>query len=447
MALKRALVVDDSKVARVTLKNQLEAYNLRVELAESGEEALELLQTHMVDVIFMDHIMPGMDGLEAVSLIKSNPATATIPVMMYTSKEGEVYVSEARALGAVGVLPKRVEPGVLFGMLEKLGLVKDRRARANGGDADSAEAHSESAHVGDKPLGIEVSRVVSRILEDQHSELRSDILNSYRSFAKQVANEVHDQLREDQRLDEVEQELERRQQRTWRVATVLLAFVVVIMLMQILHIRSERDSAMAELSESRAALEQERQAAVAQGEQLATSGASAQASLESAERMLYLNGLIREMNASGAVPFDEVPFNEARVDDISWLMLRLADAGFQGTVQIESHLGAFCLVSDAAGIYRLEDPAAPFTSCSFIGHPLDGSRLLSDRQTSHFEFFRAASPALANSGIDLEVVIRDRTDSAPRVPYPDNPQTAGDWNRIAAINNRLEYALLPDGSL
>ena len=53
MALKRALVVDDSKVARVTLKNQLEAYNLRVELAESGEEALELLQTHMVDVIFM----------------------------------------------------------------------------------------------------------------------------------------------------------------------------------------------------------------------------------------------------------------------------------------------------------------------------------------------------------------------------------------------------------
>ncbi len=447
MALKRALVVDDSKVARVTLKNQLEAYNLRVELAESGEDALELLKTHMVDVIFMDHIMPGMDGLEAVALIKSNPATATIPVMMYTSKEGEVYVSEARALGAVGVLPKRVEPGVLFGMFEKLGLVKDRRAKTNGERSAGADAQDESGEVRERPIGIEVSRVVSRILEDQHSELRSDILNSYRNFAKQIASEVHDQLREDQRLDEVKQELARRQQWPWRIASVLLAFVVIIVLMQLLHVRSERDSAMAQLAETRAALEDERQAAAARGAQLATNAASAQSSIESAERKVYLDGLIRDMNASGAVPFDEVPFNEARVDDISWLMLRLADAEFQGTLQIESHLGAFCLVSDAAGIYRLEDAAAPFTSCSFIGHPLDGSRLLSDRQTSHFEFFRAASPLLANSSIDLEVIIRDRTDSTVRVPYPDNPQYAGDWNRIAAINNRLEYALLPNDSL
>ncbi len=444
MALKRALVVDDSKVARITLKNQLEAYDLRVELAESGEDALELLKTHMVDVIFMDHIMPGMDGLEAVSLIKSNPATATIPVMMYTSKEGEVYVSEARALGAVGVLPKRVEPGVLFGMLEKLGLVKDRRGKSNGGGTD---AEGEAADVGDKPLGIEVSRVVSRILEDQHIELRSDILNSYRGFAKEVAVELHDQMREDQRIEEVEQELARRQQRTWRVASILLAFVVVIVGMQWLHVRSERDAAMAELSDARAALEQERQAATARQEQLATITTAEQSSFESAERRQYLDRLIRDMNAAGAVPFYEVPFNEARVDDISWLMLRLTDAGFEGTLQIESHLGAFCLVSDASGIYQLEDADAPFTSCSFIGHPLDGSRLLSDRQTSHFEFFRAASPLLADSGIDLQVVIRDRTDSVPRVPYPDNPQTAGDWNRIAAINNRLEYALLPGDAL
>ncbi len=136
MSLKRALVVDDSKVARVTLQKQLQEYDLQVELAESGEAAIELLKTRMVDVIFMDHIMPGMDGLEAVALIKSNPLTATIPVMMYTSKEGEVYVSEARALGAVGVLPKQVQPGVLFGMLTRLGLVRDRRRVARE-DAES----------------------------------------------------------------------------------------------------------------------------------------------------------------------------------------------------------------------------------------------------------------------------------------------------------------------
>ena len=57
----------------------------------------------------MDHLMPGMDGFQAIQAIKGNPDTATIPVVMYTSQEGELYVSQARALGAVGVLPKTVK--------------------------------------------------------------------------------------------------------------------------------------------------------------------------------------------------------------------------------------------------------------------------------------------------------------------------------------------------
>ena len=110
MSFKRALVVDDSKSARLALKVLLERYELIVDFAETGEEAIDFLKSQTVDVIFMDHTMPGMTGLEAVSAIKSNPRTAMIPVMMYTAKEGEVYVGQARALGAVGVLPKQVQP-------------------------------------------------------------------------------------------------------------------------------------------------------------------------------------------------------------------------------------------------------------------------------------------------------------------------------------------------
>ena len=88
----------------------LETHDLDVDTAVSAEDALDYLNEHRPDVIFMDHLMPGMDGFEAVSAIKNNPATATIPIMMYTSQEGEVYVGQARALGAVGVLPKQVEP-------------------------------------------------------------------------------------------------------------------------------------------------------------------------------------------------------------------------------------------------------------------------------------------------------------------------------------------------
>src|SRR6187455_2251751 len=110
MSAKRALIVDDSRSARVILTRILESYELEVDSAESAEQALEYLRHGRPDVIFMDHLMPGMDGFQAVRAIKSNPRTATIPILMYTSQEGELYVGQARALGAVGVLPKSVAP-------------------------------------------------------------------------------------------------------------------------------------------------------------------------------------------------------------------------------------------------------------------------------------------------------------------------------------------------
>jgi len=91
----------------------------------SAEDALEYLKSNLPDIIFLDHTMPGMDGLETIKLIKSNPMTATVPVLMYTAKQGDVYVSQARALGAVDVLPKGMEKNYLAKALTKLGLIKD----------------------------------------------------------------------------------------------------------------------------------------------------------------------------------------------------------------------------------------------------------------------------------------------------------------------------------
>ena len=84
MSAKRALVVDDSKSARVVLSRMLEKYGIAVDTADSAESALDYLERERPDVVFMDHLMPGMDGLQAVKIIKANPATATIPIMMYT---------------------------------------------------------------------------------------------------------------------------------------------------------------------------------------------------------------------------------------------------------------------------------------------------------------------------------------------------------------------------
>src|ERR1700759_926892 len=127
MASKRALVVDDSKSARVILSRMLEKYDIEVVMAESAEQAIEYLGGNRPDAIFMDHLMPGMDGLQAVRVIKSNPQTAMIPIMMYTSQEGELYVGQARAPAAMGVLPKQVRPVDVSKVLYELHLLPERR--------------------------------------------------------------------------------------------------------------------------------------------------------------------------------------------------------------------------------------------------------------------------------------------------------------------------------
>ena len=127
MTFKRALIVDDSKSARLFLARILEKYDLDVDNAENAEAAIQYLTTQRPDVIFMDHMMPGMDGFQAVQAIKNNPRTATIPIMMYTSQEGELYLGQARALGAVGVLPKQIKQADVSKVLYQLHLVADRR--------------------------------------------------------------------------------------------------------------------------------------------------------------------------------------------------------------------------------------------------------------------------------------------------------------------------------
>ena len=91
MAIKNALIVDDSKSARIMLQRLLKKMNVGSLAVESAEEAIRYLEEKQPDVIFMDHMMPGMDGLEATQTIKNNPKTQSIPTIMYTSKEGDGY--------------------------------------------------------------------------------------------------------------------------------------------------------------------------------------------------------------------------------------------------------------------------------------------------------------------------------------------------------------------
>lgn len=120
MTVKHVLVVDDSKSARFMLRKMLGKINLTADLAESGEEALVYLKDHQPDAIFMDHMMPGLNGLETVEKIKTNPQTAVIPVVMYTSQDGTEYQKNVISHGVLDILAKPASPDKLSAVVRKL---------------------------------------------------------------------------------------------------------------------------------------------------------------------------------------------------------------------------------------------------------------------------------------------------------------------------------------
>jgi CheY-like chemotaxis protein len=174
----KILVVDDSKSARFAIRSMLKKSDVAVELAESGEEALETLKKSKPDAIFMDHMMPGMDGFETTKEIKKDPATATIPVFMCTSNEGEEYIVEAKSIGAMGILPKPATPERIAEVLAAL--EADHQAR----QAAEAEAPAEKvppAAAGLEPAAIqEIARgaaesVLNELLDTRIAALKSEL--------------------------------------------------------------------------------------------------------------------------------------------------------------------------------------------------------------------------------------------------------------------------------
>jgi CheY-like chemotaxis protein len=117
MNYTKALVVDDSRVARITLKKKLEQYGLAVDMAESAQEAIDYLHRTPVDIIFMDYMMPEVDGLEATRRIKADAAIPNVPVIICSGKEDDDYSDLARSLGASEIIAKPPANEVLEAIL------------------------------------------------------------------------------------------------------------------------------------------------------------------------------------------------------------------------------------------------------------------------------------------------------------------------------------------
>ena len=104
--IKNILVVDDIVAERENITAILQAGNYFVETASSGEEAVQKLESYMPDLIFMDIVMPGMDGFFACREITNNDKTCDIPVVFVSSKVDEVDKVWGKLQGAKGHISK-----------------------------------------------------------------------------------------------------------------------------------------------------------------------------------------------------------------------------------------------------------------------------------------------------------------------------------------------------
>lgn len=103
---RRILVVDDDPRLRHIVDLFLSLEGFDVAQAESGEDCLNQIAVAIPDLVILDIMMPGMDGIEACKRIRSNPKTARIPVLMFSALSGDVDVENARLAGANHLITK-----------------------------------------------------------------------------------------------------------------------------------------------------------------------------------------------------------------------------------------------------------------------------------------------------------------------------------------------------
>ena len=102
----KIMVIDDSKTIRRTAENLLRKAGCEVITAVDGFEALSLVADHHPDLIFVDIMMPRLDGYQTCALIKSNKAYADTPVIMLSSKDGLFDRAKGRLAGSDQYLTK-----------------------------------------------------------------------------------------------------------------------------------------------------------------------------------------------------------------------------------------------------------------------------------------------------------------------------------------------------
>jgi putative two-component system response regulator len=155
----RILVVDDDEKNRKLMSAMLESRGYVSDTAKSGSEALEKANAYPPDLIFLDVMMPGMDGYEVCRKLKEAAPTSHIPVVMVTALEDRVSRIMGIESGASDFLTKPIDSTELFARAKNLLMVKEFE--------DFLQTHN-------KLLGLEVGRATEELRKTLESLRKSN---------------------------------------------------------------------------------------------------------------------------------------------------------------------------------------------------------------------------------------------------------------------------------
>ncbi len=481
---KLALIVDDSKTAQARLRKMLEKFDVDVDTTDSAEEALGYLSYKQPTVIFLDHHMDGMSGLSALKIIKSNPSTALIPVVMYTSEQGDVYVGQARALGALDILSKEViKPSSIEKVLSSLGLStaaandtppqtparrqSDPKPSPSARRRDTAAVIEKLNFADEHPIASEtpysakadlnkVQAQVGKLFEIHIAKVRQEIEDSTKFLMRRLSKEIQEggspKVGTPQRAANTEGPVEDSEVVTseaavapafkmplWLPVLLLLSLLGVAYLLYSSHLaQTALSSQLNALSEQSQVDQESTQLALsvlAEKRQDNTSNVD--------DGRVMLDALGWAVNVNPLTPFGEKPLNDQRIYMLGELLALLKTANFAGTIFIDIHLGNYCVVKTPAGGWMLPEPESNIEECVMLADE-QVDIALNDQVSIGFLNYLHSTPVLTEGAIDVEMSTLGY--DSPKFSYPPATSaiSAGQWNRAAAQNSRLSFSFSPN---
>ena len=126
----RILIVDDQRDLAGMMADMLGDAGYDTRIADNGHDALADIQADPPDLLVLDVNMPGLDGFEVATMLKADPSTATIPIIMVSAQDGRGSRLIGLESGAEDYLSKPVDQAELIAKIRNLLLLRDRTTHA-----------------------------------------------------------------------------------------------------------------------------------------------------------------------------------------------------------------------------------------------------------------------------------------------------------------------------